>query len=130
MAADTQPKAVNGNYGAHHPYAQAEPFQPSQSSNASTSTAVASTFGDEASVATAAVPSESTGAGEANKPPSKDEVGWYFVESYYTTLSKNPETLYVSHLSRGVCRIPSCDNVAANILLALLQQTFSICLRC
>ncbi len=27
---------------------------------------------------------------------SKDEVGWYFVEQYYTTLSKNPEKLHVS----------------------------------
>lgn len=26
----------------------------------------------------------------------KDEVGWYFVEQYYTTLSKSPEKLYVS----------------------------------
>lgn len=25
----------------------------------------------------------------------KDEVGWYFVEQYYTTMSKNPEKLYV-----------------------------------
>ena len=25
----------------------------------------------------------------------KDEVGWYFVEQYYTTLSKSPEKLYV-----------------------------------
>lgn len=31
---------------------------------------------------------------------SKDEVGWYFVEQYYTTLSKSPEKLHVS--SRGV----------------------------
>lgn len=30
--------------------------------------------------------------------PSKDEVGWYFVEQYYTTLSKNPEKLHVSCL--------------------------------
>jgi hypothetical protein len=28
----------------------------------------------------------------------KDEVGWYFVEQYYTTLSKSPERLYVSRL--------------------------------
>ncbi len=27
---------------------------------------------------------------------SKDEVGWYFVEQYYTTLSKNPDKLHVS----------------------------------
>ncbi|KAI6357566.1 hypothetical protein MCOR25_007610 [Pyricularia grisea] len=26
---------------------------------------------------------------------SKDEVGWYFVEQYYTTLSKNPERLHL-----------------------------------
>jgi hypothetical protein len=26
----------------------------------------------------------------------KDEVGWYFVEQYYTTLSRTPEKLYVS----------------------------------
>lgn len=29
---------------------------------------------------------------------SKDEVGWYFVEQYYTTLSKSPEKLHVSCL--------------------------------
>lgn len=28
----------------------------------------------------------------------KDEVGWYFVEQYYTTLSKNPEKLFVSNV--------------------------------
>jgi len=27
----------------------------------------------------------------------KDEVGWYFVEQYYTTLSKNPEKLCVCY---------------------------------
>lgn len=26
----------------------------------------------------------------------KDEVGWYFVEQYYTTLNKTPERLHVS----------------------------------
>lgn len=26
----------------------------------------------------------------------KDEVGWYFVEQYYTTLSLNPNRLHVS----------------------------------
>ncbi len=82
MAADTQPKAVNGNHGAYQSYGQADSFQTSQSSNASTGTAVAS-----------AVP-------EGGKTPSKDEVGWYFVESYYTTMSKNPETLYVRNPTR------------------------------
>lgn len=30
-----------------------------------------------------------------NSEIAKDEVGWYFVEQYYTTLSRNPEKLYV-----------------------------------
>lgn len=100
MAADTQPKAVNGNHGAYQSYGQADPFQTSQSSNASTGTAVASAVPEEASVATAVTPSESTNTTEAGKTPSKDEVGWYFVESYYTTMSKNPETLYVRNPTR------------------------------
>jgi len=34
-------------------------------------------------------------AGTANSNLTKDEVGWYFVEQYYTTLSKHPEKLHV-----------------------------------
>lgn len=33
--------------------------------------------------------------GATNNNLSKDEVGWYFVEQYYTTLSKSPEKLHV-----------------------------------
>ena len=41
-------------------------------------------------------PAESTSGGAAGgQDLSKDEVGWYFVEQYYTTLSKNPEKLHV-----------------------------------
>lgn len=35
------------------------------------------------------------GADANNANLSKDEVGWYFVEQYYTTLSKSPEKLHV-----------------------------------
>ena len=38
----------------------------------------------------------STGGTTGNGDLSKDEVGWYFVEQYYTTLSKSPEKLHVS----------------------------------
>ncbi|KAF2007256.1 hypothetical protein P154DRAFT_116313 [Amniculicola lignicola CBS 123094] len=31
----------------------------------------------------------------------KDEVGWYFVEQYYTTLSKSPERLYLFYNKRS-----------------------------
>lgn len=43
-----------------------------------------------------AAPAEATSASSTSNNPSKDEVGWYFVEQYYTTLSKNPAKLHVS----------------------------------
>ncbi len=119
MAADTQPETVNGNYVAHPPYGHAPSFQTSQSSNASTGTAVASAFPNEAQVASAVTPSESNGAAEGGKTPSKDEVGWYFVESYYTTMSKNPDTLYVRY-PPGSLGKRSCDQVIAHSSSALL----------
>ncbi|KAK7737053.1 hypothetical protein SLS53_006811 [Cytospora paraplurivora] len=42
-----------------------------------------------------AAPAEATSASSASNNPSKDEVGWYFVEQYYTTLSKNPAKLHL-----------------------------------
>jgi hypothetical protein len=41
-----------------------------------------------------------TASGNANGSAelSKDEIGWYFVEQYYTTLSKSPEKLHVCPL--------------------------------
>ena len=41
-------------------------------------------------------------AAAGNNNLSKDEVGWYFVEQYYTTLSKTPEKLHVSFLGPSV----------------------------
>ena len=32
---------------------------------------------------------------------AKDEVGWYFVEQYYTTLSRSPEKLYLFYNKRS-----------------------------
>ncbi|KAK1780944.1 hypothetical protein QBC45DRAFT_83427 [Copromyces sp. CBS 386.78] len=37
----------------------------------------------------------STSSQNQNQTLPKDEVGWYFVEQYYTTLSKNPEKLHL-----------------------------------
>lgn len=42
-------------------------------------------------------PADSAAGGASSNDLSKDEVGWYFVEQYYTTLSKSPEKLHVSH---------------------------------
>lgn len=41
-------------------------------------------------------PADAPSASNADGTPSKDEVGWYFVQQYYTTLSKNPDKLHVS----------------------------------
>lgn len=41
-------------------------------------------------------PTDSATGGAPSSDLSKDEVGWYFVEQYYTTLSKSPEKLHVS----------------------------------
>ncbi|KAJ9154843.1 G3BP-like protein [Pleurostoma richardsiae] len=46
-----------------------------------------------------------TGPADASNPSnsnlSKDEVGWYFVEQYYTTLSKSPEKLHLFYGKRS-----------------------------
>ncbi|KAG9234265.1 hypothetical protein BJ875DRAFT_19503 [Amylocarpus encephaloides] len=43
-----------------------------------------------------------SGTGSASGPDlSKDEVGWYFVEQYYTTLSKSPEKLHLFYGKRS-----------------------------
>jgi hypothetical protein len=79
MATTDSSAHVNGNYapqGYENSYATgASNFTPSQQP-------------------TASQPAQQASAAEV----PKDEVGWYFVEQYYTTLSKSPERLYVSHL--------------------------------
>ena len=55
----------------------------------------------------------------------KDEVGWYFVEQYYTTLSRTPEKLYVSCDSIGLQDRAMADTLKS----ALLQQAIPIRVR-
>jgi len=64
--------------------------------------------GYENSYATGAsnfTPSQQPTATQAQQAPAseipKDEVGWYFVEQYYTTLSKSPERLYLFYNKRS-----------------------------
>ncbi|CZT51321.1 related to Ras-GTPase-activating protein binding protein 2 [Rhynchosporium secalis] len=40
-------------------------------------------------------PADATSGNASGNDLSKDEVGWYFVEQYYTTLSKSPEKLHL-----------------------------------
>jgi hypothetical protein len=58
-----------------------------------------------APAAAAATTDASVSAPAGNSNLSKDEVGWYFVEQYYTTLSKSPEKLHVCLFSPVRARI-------------------------
>ncbi|KAH7162370.1 NTF2 and RRM domain-containing protein [Dactylonectria estremocensis] len=52
-------------------------------------------------VTIAAATSDSSVTTAGNNNLSKDEVGWYFVEQYYTTLSKSPEKLHLFYSKRS-----------------------------
>lgn len=85
MAADMSGQTLNGNYASQPSYESSEPV------------VAAGSHGNTMAVSNgppAPAVGSSAGAGSQN-PPSKDEVGWYFVEQYYTTLSRNPEKLHV-----------------------------------
>ncbi len=84
--------ATNGNFGQQDQYRNATEHYPATSG--------------------------ATEASGANSDLSKDEIGWYFVEQYYTTLSKSPEKLHVR------CTITIL--IIVLIFLVILQQTFSI----
>ena len=88
---------VNGNYAPHQGYGGLEQQQnnysyaPPTGNISSTTPAAASTQTPPAGSAT-----------QAQQPDiSKDEVGWYFVEQYYTSLSRNPEKLYLFYNKRS-----------------------------
>ncbi|KZF25110.1 hypothetical protein L228DRAFT_62167 [Xylona heveae TC161] len=97
MATEQHTLPVNGNYAPQgQPYgseyhAQAAgpasgSFAPQGASGPSTTDSAASGSNGSAS-ATGAIP--------------KDEVGWYFVEQYYTTLSRSPEKLHLFYSKRS-----------------------------
>lgn len=65
--------ATNGSFSNQEQYTQA-PVDPAAATNAN---------------------------GSGNGDLSKDEVGWYFVEQYYTTLSKSPEKLHLFYGKRS-----------------------------
>ena len=93
MASDSAAKTVNGNYGSHASYGSGEQQMSSHEFESTTGARHPNTPGAQAST----IPtSSSSAAAEGSSSVPKDEVGWYFVEQYYTTLSKSPEKLHVS----------------------------------
>ncbi|KAB8616645.1 hypothetical protein FH972_025980 [Carpinus fangiana] len=79
MAAADQPAPINGNLAAHQQYGD-------QTYTTSTD------YGN---------PSTAANGAAGNPEIPKDEVGWFFVEQYYTILSKNPERLYLFYNKRS-----------------------------
>jgi hypothetical protein len=81
MATEAVNAPINGTYGSHqpNPYGAAEP----------------SFTGHQANGSGAAYTAPSTTSQQPEV--SKEEVAWYFVEQYYTTMSRTPEKLYVCH---------------------------------
>ncbi len=62
-------------------------------------------------------------ASASNSNLSKDEVGWYFVEQYYTTLSKSPEKL---HVRLGRYSTQLTRQFANHSATALLRQALPV----
>ena len=89
MASEPSMKGVNG-------YQQSFEHQaPTHSTSNMSGSANSGSFNAESSNTPSAGVTASSAASEGNGSVPKDEVGWYFVEQYYTTLSKHPEKLHV-----------------------------------
>ena len=82
---------INGGYGPPPPYNAAElPANnpPPGPNGTTTNTAAASSVSDTSDV-----------------QPSKDEVGWFFVEEFYKVWTQTPEKIHVSPLAQHA----ACD---------------------
>lgn len=82
----------NGNYAAH--YGSIDPNVYAYNANSLASQQQSS----QQQPPTSTTPSAPT---QPQNDLSKDEVGWYFVEQYYTTLSRSPEKLYLFYNKRS-----------------------------
>ena len=97
MATESAATSMNGNYGSQQSYSTNEAPSSTQTSNKAAGTAATGAYGAQNANVPPAPGSAPSGTEENNNGVPKDEVGWYFVEQYYTTLSRNPEKLHVSY---------------------------------
>ncbi|EEH34631.2 hypothetical protein PAAG_05680 [Paracoccidioides lutzii Pb01] len=86
----TNPALVNGNY---HTQQQANPYAVDDynPTHAAANSVSNNNYNNQPSTSSASAPP----APEPKNDIPKDEVGWFFVEQYYTTLSRNPEKLHL-----------------------------------
>lgn len=103
MATDSAAASVNGTYGSQQPYAANEAHPSPQTSNNTAGSSTSGAYGVQNGNVPSTTSNAPSGTEENSNSVSKDEVGWYFVEQYYTTLSRSPEKLHVSYLV-SLCR--------------------------
>ncbi|KAL8692289.1 MAG: hypothetical protein Q9218_002658 [Villophora microphyllina] len=101
MASDVASRPVNGNYGPQSSYGSGDQQPSSRGLGTPAGGPQSGPTGPEASNAPNASTGTPAGSGEGSSSLPKDEVGWYFVEQYYTTLSKNPEKLHLFYNKRS-----------------------------
>ncbi|KAJ6072475.1 hypothetical protein N7467_010560 [Penicillium canescens] len=87
--ADMTQVPINGNYPAHG--------YPDSFNHASVTMNTAASF----QPAQSSTPTTVTPTDQQKNEISKDEVGWYFVEQYYTTMSRNPDKLHLFYSRRS-----------------------------
>ncbi len=97
--ADSPDKAVNGNYGTHQQYGHTDSYQAAQMPTPAPGNA---SFGEQPNTMSSAPGAGST---DDEKVIPKEEIGWYFVEQYYNTMSKEPGKLFVSPDMRSCTRL-------------------------
>ncbi|KAI4171742.1 MAG: hypothetical protein LQ343_003993 [Gyalolechia ehrenbergii] len=99
MASDSAARPVNGNYGSMNSYSSGDQQLSSHATAAGAPNP--GSAGTDAQSGPQASASASATSAEGSSSVPKDEVGWYFVEQYYTTLSKNPEKLHLFYNKRS-----------------------------
>ncbi|KAJ6107677.1 hypothetical protein N7523_009000 [Penicillium sp. IBT 18751x] len=87
--ADMTQAPLNGNYAGQHGFHDSFNSQPHVAMNTAANFQPA-----QSSTPTTATPTDKNGI-------SKDEVGWFFVEQYYTTMSRNPDKLHLFYSKRS-----------------------------
>ncbi|KAI9657581.1 MAG: hypothetical protein M1829_006889 [Trizodia sp. TS-e1964] len=95
MAADQPNPPVNGTYGSNPAGYQAGIEQPSSLTNSAN-------YGSQnLHGTTAGTASSNASASGSHGSLSKEEIVWYFVEKYYTTLSKSPDQMHLFYTKRS-----------------------------
>lgn len=124
MATGSAAASVNGTYGSQQPYVTTEAHPSTQTSNSTAGSATSGAYGAQNGNVPAATNNAPAGTEENSNSVSKDEVGWYFVEQYYTTLSRSPEKLHVSYIVSPPRRIQADTMRMDGVHWLIMKQLF------